>query len=88
MERVEKAATLDNEVEAQLVDCILTEQNIPHVIRSYHDTAYDGLFQGPGAWGHVEAPLDFHERINQVIEEVRQQPPPTEDEQATGGDED
>ena len=38
-------AILENIIEAQLIDSILNEQNIPHMIRSFHDTAYDGLFQ-------------------------------------------
>jgi hypothetical protein len=73
MERVEKVAVLNNEVEARLVDKVLSEQKIPHVMRSYHDTAYDGLFQGPGDWGHVEAPVDLHERVKAIIDELRRQ---------------
>jgi hypothetical protein len=74
MDRVEKVAVLHNEVEAQLVDRLLADQGIPHLLRSYHDSAYDGLFQGAG-WGHVEAPLNFHEHVKRMIEEIRRQPP-------------
>ena len=73
MDRVEKVTVLDNEVEAELVEGLLSDQDIPHVMRSYHDSAYDGIFQGAGAWGHVEAPLNFHERILHIIEEIRRQ---------------
>ncbi len=73
MERVEKVAVLANEAEAQLLDRMLSDQDIPHVMRSYHDSAYDGLFQGAGTWGHIEAPLDFHERIKRLIEDIRHQ---------------
>ena len=38
-------AIFENIIEAQLIDSILNEQNIPHMIRSFYDTAYDGLFQ-------------------------------------------
>ncbi|MBW2644080.1 MAG: hypothetical protein JRC89_12125, partial [Deltaproteobacteria bacterium] len=44
-------AVLDNIIEAQLIKSILNEQNIPHLIRSFHDTAYDGLFQVQMGWG-------------------------------------
>ena len=71
MDPVEKVAVLDNEIEAQLVDGLLSDQGIPHVMRSYHDSAYDGLFQGAGGWGHVEAPRSLHERVQRVIEEIR-----------------
>ena len=40
-----EVSVLENIIEAQVIESILTEQNIPHRIRSYHDTAYDGLFQ-------------------------------------------
>lgn len=73
MDRVEKVAVLNNEVEAQLVDGLLSDQNIPHVMRSYHDSAYDGIFQGAGAWGHIEAPLNFHKQVMRVIEDIRRQ---------------
>ena len=73
MDRVEKIAVLDNEVEAQLIASFLSDQNIPHVIRSYHDSAYDGLFQGAGAWGHIEAPQSFQTNITRVLEEIRRQ---------------
>ena len=46
MERVDKVAVLHNEVEAQLVGKVLSDQQIPHVIRSYHDTATMGFFRG------------------------------------------
>jgi hypothetical protein len=52
-----------NEIEAMLLDEILTEKQIPHLIRSYHDSAYDGLWQSQTGWGHLEAPEEFSEEI-------------------------
>ena len=49
-----KVDILENEIEAQLLDSILNERNIPHHIQSYHDTAYDGLFQAQKGWGCVK----------------------------------
>ena len=49
-------AILENIIEAQLIDSILNEQNIPHMIRSFYDTAYDGLFQFQMGWGELCAP--------------------------------
>ena len=46
-----KVDILENEIEAQLLDSILNERNIPHHIQSYHDTAYNGLFQTQKGWG-------------------------------------
>jgi len=38
-----KILLFKNEIESLLLDEILTEKKIPHIIRSYHDAAYDGL---------------------------------------------
>ena len=71
MEDYKKIATLDNEIEARLVDSILTERNIPHRMRSYHDTAYDGLFQAQKGWGYVAAPEAFEEEVKEILTDVR-----------------
>jgi len=64
-------AILENIVEAQIVESILTEQQIPHRIHSYHDTAYDGLFQFQKGWGQVCAPLAFKQPILEILNDVR-----------------
>jgi hypothetical protein len=66
-----KITVLENTIEAQLIDSILNEQNIPHRIRSFYDTAYDGLFQFQKGWGEVFAPLALKEEILEIIEIVR-----------------
>lgn len=66
-----KIAVLENTIEAQLIDSILNEQNISHRIRSFYDTAYDGLFQFQKGWGEVFAPLALKEEILEIIEIVR-----------------
>ena len=54
-----KILVFKNEIEAMLLDEILTEKQIPHMIRSYHDSAYDGLWQTQSGWGHIEAPEEY-----------------------------
>ena len=66
-------ATLDNIIEAQLIDSILSEQNISHQIRSFHDTAYDGLFQFQMGWGALWAPLSNKQEIIEILDDVRSQ---------------
>ena len=66
-----KISVLENAIEAQLIDSILTEQNIPHRIRSHHDTAYDGLFQTQKGWGEIQAPIPFRSEILDIIDRVR-----------------
>jgi hypothetical protein len=71
MEAFTRVKILENEIEARLVDSILTERKIPHEMRSYHDTAYDGLYQSQKGWGYVSAPRIHHEEIMDIISEVR-----------------
>lgn len=71
MEAFIKIAALENTLEAQLIESILNEKKIPHRIRSFHDTAYDGLFQVQKGWGELFAPLDMKEEIRAIIELVR-----------------
>jgi hypothetical protein len=58
-----KVLAFNNEFEAKLLDEVLNEKNIPHIIRSYHDSAYDGLWQMQSGWGHLEAPEDYRDEI-------------------------
>jgi hypothetical protein len=73
MENFVKIAELENDFEAQLLDSILTERNVPHLMRSYHDTAYDGLFQTQKGWGAVCAPLSFHDEVMEILSDLRKQ---------------
>ncbi len=66
-----KAAILENEFEAQLLESILLERNIPHRLRSYHDTAFDGLFQTQKGWGCISGPEEHLEEIKEVISDLR-----------------
>ena len=66
-----KIAVLENAIEAQLIDSILTDRDIPHRIRSHHDTAYDGLFQTQKGWGEIQAPKPYQSEIMDIIDRVR-----------------
>jgi len=66
-----KIGMLENLIEAQVVESILQEQNIPYRIRSYHDTAYDGLFQVQKGWGEIYAPPSFEQEILEILKEIR-----------------
>jgi hypothetical protein len=58
-----KILVFNNEFEAKLLDGLLNENGIPHLIRSYHDSAYDGLWQTKTSWGHIEAPEEYRNEI-------------------------
>jgi len=69
-EDFKKIVVLENEIEAGLMDSILAERGIPHRMKSYHDTAYDGIFQVQKGWGHVEAPESFRDEIIAIQQEL------------------
>ena len=71
MEAYIKIATLENMLEAQLVESILKENEIPYRIRSFHDTAYDGLFQFQKGWGEIYAPTESKDAMMDILDMVR-----------------
>ena len=70
-ETFEKIAVLNDVIESQVMGSILTEENISHRIRSFHDTAYDGLFQFQLGWGAVYAPPEHRKAILEILERIR-----------------
>lgn len=70
-EEYKKVATLENEIEARLLDSVLDERNIPHLIISYYDTAYNGLYQTQKGWGYISAPGAYLEKIKEIISYLR-----------------
>ena len=71
-ERFIKISIIENFIEAQVVQSVLKEQGIPHRIRSFHDTAYDGLFQMQMGWGEIYAAAQYRQAIIDIINSIRQ----------------
>ena len=44
----------ENEAEANAIKLVLEENNIYSEVRSFHDTAYDGLYQSQYGWGVIK----------------------------------
>jgi hypothetical protein len=66
MEEFKTILVLENEIEAQLLDSILTERDIPHFIKTYHDSAYDGIYQSQKGWGRLESPEEYKQEIMEI----------------------
>lgn len=66
VDKTVKILVLNNEIEARLLDALLDEKGIPHLIRSYHDSALDGLWQVKSGWGHLQAPEEYKEEILEI----------------------
>ena len=72
--RLVKVSPINSLFEAQLVDSVLNERDIPHRIRSFHDTAYDGLFQVQKGWGEIYGPAEYKKEIMDIIDDIRSKP--------------
>ena len=77
-ERFKKITVAENQFEADLITQTLADEGIPCLIRSYHDTAYDGLFITQKGWAAVMVPEASAPKADAIITELRQgiKPPP------------
>jgi hypothetical protein len=73
MGEFKKVLVLEHELEARLMEMILKERDIPHMIKSYHDLAYDGVFQAQKGWGHIAAEDQHKDEIKQIGEDLKRQ---------------
>lgn len=71
MEEVIKVATLENEIEAELLASLLKERGIPHIVGTYHDAVYDGIFQPQKGWGFVNAPTSYKDQILEILSDIK-----------------
>jgi hypothetical protein len=69
---------LRNEAEASLLHGILEEDGVPHIIRSYNDRAYDGLWQMQEGWGYVETSERFAGGVRALLDVLRKNRPSSE----------
>jgi hypothetical protein len=70
MENPVKILILNNEFEAELMEEILNDREIPFMIRSFHDSAYDGIWQTNAGWGSIMAPPEYREEIEKLYSEM------------------
>ncbi len=84
--RFEKIVVIENEIESLRLSSELTDRHIPFAMRSYHDTAYDGLFQFSAGWGHLEAPAAYRDEIMDILTIIRREMAQQTDEPENGHD--
>ncbi|MCX7007055.1 MAG: hypothetical protein NTY53_07365, partial [Kiritimatiellaeota bacterium] len=72
-EAFEKVAVLQTEVQAEALDALLAERGIPHEMKTYHDSALDGVYLAQG-WGHVAAPKAHAAAVLQALADLNQAP--------------
>lgn len=71
MGRWVKAGIVENRFESDRVTQTLKEAEIPFLIKSFLDTAYNGLYIPQKGWGAVMVPERFREEAERMISEVK-----------------
>jgi hypothetical protein len=70
MKMTVKILTLRSEAEAMLLSGLLDQSNIPHMLKSFHDSAYDGVWQTDTSWGTLFADVENKEEILKIYREM------------------
>ena len=66
-----KVATLENEIEARVIETMLKEKEIPYLLRSFYDSALNGIYQLQKGWGYIEAPEKYNKEIKKILIDLR-----------------
>jgi predicted amidophosphoribosyltransferase len=69
-----------NAFEADRLKVALEEEGIPVLIRTFLDTAYDGIYVAQKGWGRVEVPITEKERAERIVEDFVRAFPQEEEE--------
>jgi hypothetical protein len=80
-----KRLALQNQVEASLLEALLQQDGVPHLVHSFHDRAYDTLWQFQFGWGYVETPARYASGVEALLELIRHNH--YEDDQFNGSEE-
>jgi len=70
MKRTVKILEFTSEAEAVLLSGLLEQAGIPHMLRSYHDSAYDGMWQTQTCWGFLDADEENREEIIRIYNDM------------------
>ena len=70
----------ENAFQADRFRAALEQEGFTVLIRTFHDTAYDGIYEAQKGWGYVEVPENDKERAERVVEELERAFPEEEGE--------
>jgi hypothetical protein len=66
-----KVGIVENRFEGDRVSQALDEAGIPFLMKSFLDTAYDGLYIPQKGWGAVMVPETFEEEAGKIIVDIK-----------------
>ncbi len=72
MENWVKAGTIDSRFECDRASQALDEAKIPFFVKSFHDTAYDGLYFLQKGWACIFVPEEFTEEAHEILAGVKE----------------
>jgi hypothetical protein len=66
-----KAGVIENRFEGDRISQSLSEAGIPFMVKSFLDTAYNGLYIPQKGWGAVMVPEELKEQAEKIINDIR-----------------
>ncbi len=72
METFVPVKVAENAFEADRFQAALEQEGFTVLIRTFHDTAYDGIYEAQKGWGYVEVPMKDRERAERVVKDLEQ----------------
>ena len=60
----------ESAIEADRIRTILEQEGFTVLVRTFQDTAYDGIYVAQKGWGYIEVPEDEKERAERIVNEL------------------
>ena len=60
----------ENAFEADRIRAALEQEGFTVLVRTFEDTAYDGIYVAQKGWGYIEVPEPEKERAERLVEEL------------------
>ena len=60
----------ENAFEADRIRTALEQEGFTVLVRTFEDTAYDGIYVAQKGWGYIEVPEDERERAEMLVKEL------------------
>ena len=70
-EKLIKISIVDNPIESALFKSTFENLDIPFIIKEYHDSAYDGIFESVKGWGEIYSTEKYKNQILEIIDTLR-----------------
>ncbi len=65
-----RVAVAGDRFEADIMKDALEKEQIPLLVRTFHDTSFDGIFINQKGWALIEVPKSFLPRARQIIDAI------------------